>query len=235
MVKPQLPSAYDLVVLEGERDPVARACALARDRGSDGTLVWADRPDRLSLALLLEPDADLRTTALDWHTFTVAAQDALAGLTLAAYPLHFRFPNRVLFDGCELARLRCVWPRRTAPCERPAWIVFGLEAEMQEPAEPGAQPERMTLAGAGAEAPPVAFVEAIARQFLYWLQRRDAVGFEGVRRIWNHRLERRGELGSLRLGGIEAAGVIEGLDAEGLFRIGGQAIGLWDIPEEILA
>lgn len=233
MVKPELPSVYDLIVLAGERDPVARATELARERVADGTLLWADRPDLLSLALLLEPEQDLAATCRVWHTFVVAVGDALGGLTAAAYPLHFRFPDKLLFDGFELARVRCVWPEGTGPGDVPPWVVFGLEAQVHEPVESGVQPGRITLVGAGAAEPSARFVEAVARQFLYWLERLERQGFEVVRKVWNQRLEGRGQTGSLRLGPVEAAGVIEGLDAEGLFRIGGRRIGLWQLHAEL--
>lgn len=234
MVKPQLPSAYELVVLAGERDPLARAVELAGRPGFDGTLVWADRPDRLSFALLLEPEAPLARTLEIYHLFTVAAGDALGGLAAPAYPLAIRFPNLILFDGLELARLRCAWPEGTAPDEVPAWIVFGLEAELTEPAEPGEEPHRITLAGAGATVPAAAFVEAVARHFLYWLGRYESHGFAEVRRALDQRLERRGETASFRLGGIEAAGVVRGFDDEGRFEIGGRRIALHELPPEVL-
>lgn len=236
LVKPELPSAYDLVVLADGRDPVARAVERARDEVADGTLFWADRPDRLSLALLLEPEAPLAETCRVYFTFMVAAGEALGSLTAPAYPLTFRYPHTILFDGFELARLRCRWPAGTAPDGVPAWLVLGLEADIQEPAEPGEQPERITLAGAGAaDVPAAAFVEALARRFLYWLQRSETQGFEPVRRLWNHRLERRGETAAVAFGDIRAAGVGRGLDDGGRFEVGGRAIALWDLPPECLA
>lgn len=234
MVKPQLPSAYELVVLAGERDPLARAIELAGEPGFDGTLVWADRPDRLSLALLLEPEAPLAQTLATYYVFALAAGDGLGALAAPAFPLAIRFPNLILFDGLELARLRCAWPETTGVAKVPAWIVFGLEAELKEPAEPGEQPHRISLAGAGAVAPLAAFVEAVARYFLVWLERYERRGFRDVQAALNQRLERRGETATLRLGGIEAAGVVRGFDELGRFEIGGRTIALHDLPPELL-
>ena len=233
MVKPVLPPAYDLVVIAGERDAFDRACELARTRVEDGLLVWSERPDRLQLAVVLEPEAPLAESLKAHHVFVLAVGDALGGFTAPALPLALRWPATVLVDGVALARIRCAWGDGAGG--DPGWLVLGVEAAAREPAEPGRTPDRLTLEGAAGEPVPQArVVEQIARQFLLWMDRWQREGFAPIARAWNQRLEGAGRTATVMLGGIEAAGVVEGLDGEGRFRIGGRAIALAELAPEAL-
>ncbi len=231
MVKPVLPPVYDLVVIAGERDAFTRACELARSRVRDGLLVWNERPDRLQLAVLLEPEAGLEESLQVVPLFTLAVGDALGGFTAPTLPLALRWPATVLIDGVELARIRWARGEPPVPGGIPPWIVLGLDAPMREPAEPGRMPDRMTVEGAAGE--PVAataIVERIARHFLARVDRWQEEGFAPIARAWNRRLDGRGRITRMEFGEVEAAGVVEGLDDRGGLRIGGRSLSLLDLP-----
>ena len=233
MVKPVLPPAYDLVVIAGERDAFDRACELARRRVEDGLLVWNERRDRLELAVVVEPEAPLEESLRALPVFVLAVGDALGAFTAPALPLALRWPATVLVDGGELARIRCAWDGNGGA---PAWLVLGVEAAVHEPEEPGRMPDRFTLEGAAGEPVPLArVVEQIARQFLLWVDRWQREGFAPVARAWNQRLDGAGRVETVKLGGVEAAGVIEGLDEAGRLRVGGRAVSLLDLAPEVLA
>ncbi len=236
MVKPEVPTAYALAVLEGDRPAFAHARAAAAAGVEDGTLYWSERADRLDLALVLEPEEDLDATLRAFYAFQVAAGDALGAYTEAAFPLAVRWPLTITFDQFHLARTRVAWPEETPPDRRPTWIVFGLEAEVSEPDPDHERPDLITLRGAGAVDVPVArFVEAVARHFLFWLGRLEQYGFAVIRRAWNERCDERGRVRALRLPGLEVAGTVGGLDARGRFVVGERALALHELPPALLA
>ncbi len=235
MVKPVLPPAYDLVVIAGERDAFARACELAQMRVEDGLLVWNERRDRLQMAVLLEPEAALQTTLQALHVFVLALGDALGSFTAPALQLGLRWPNIVLVDGMELARARCAWGD-PAVGDIPAWLVLGVDMALHEPPEPGREPDRLTLEGAAGErVAPADIVAQIARHFLLWMDRWQNQGFGPIARAWNQRLDGLGRVQTVNVGGIEAAGIVEGLDEEGRFLVGGRPLGLLDLQPESLS
>jgi len=230
MVKPELPTAYELVVLDREERAFDHALARA-GQVEDGTLFWTERADRLELALVLEPEADLHRTLQAYHAFQVAAGDALGAYTEPAFPLALVWPQRITFDSFLLATTLVAWPRGIPPEEVPPWIVFGLEAEVFDEEETAERVDVITLRAAGAVDVPVPrFVEAVARHFLFWLGRLESYGFAAVRAAWNERCAERGRNRRLRLDGFEVAGTVEGLDGEGRFVVGGRAVSLLDVP-----
>ena len=232
MVKPLLPPAYELVVLERDQRAFAHGRRAAARGVEDGTLYWTERNDRLELALVLEPEAPIETTLEVVHLFAVAAGDALGAHTAPAFPLAIRFPDRIIFDVFELARLRWAWGE-IPEAGIPPWFLLGLEAEIFEPEESGHMPDRITLRGAGLEtAASAPLVESLARHFLYWVARWQDEGFAPVRAAWNQRCENRGRRGHFARNGIEAAGIVEGLDAQGRYVIGGRAISLLELGRD---
>lgn len=235
MVKPELPTAYDLVVLE--RDEPAFAHALARaGQVDDGTLFWTERADRLELALVLEPEAELARTLQAYYAFQVAAGDALGAYTEAAFPLALVWPQRITFDSFLLARTLVAWPPGCPADAVPPWIVFGLEAEVSDEEETAERVDVITLRAAGAlDVPVPRFVEAVARHFLFWLGRLESYGFAAVRAAWNERCAERGHNRRLRLGRLEVAGTVAGLDEEGRFVVGGRPVSLLEVPAKTLA
>ena len=106
MPLPILPPAYDLVTLDAELDAFERAVRLAPRGLDDGTVYWVDRPDRLDMAMVLEPEAPVPTTLEALYVMTVAAGDALEahvrdelGITdsLRARPIQAAFASAVAF------------------------------------------------------------------------------------------------------------------------------------------
>ncbi len=232
MVKPVLPPAYDLVVVGPRRDSFARALEFARTGSHDGLVVCADRIDRFEMALVLEPEDPLEKTLEVIPLFALAASDALGSLTAPALPLTLRWPDRLLFDGAELARLRFAWDHEGGAGDIPSWLVLGIEARMREPTEPGHLPDVISLEGAGMIEPGSApAVEAVARHFLWWVDRWEHSGFEPVRREWNRRCERFGEHASLRIRDMCFEGEVQGLDNRARFWIGGRCLELMERPE----
>lgn len=225
MSPPQLPPAYQLVVLDREVPAFARAVQAAPRGVDDGTVYWTERDDRLELAILLEPEAPALGALLAVHLMCVATGEALADLLPPEKPLAFAWPGHLLLDGAALGQVRA----QLAPVAEgqvPPWLVLGLTLAVAAPSPaPGGEPgcplprrraARTSLAEEGITGLGVPdLVARIGRHFLRWTGRWRADGPGPVCAAWNQRCHRRGATGAVALGGRR----IEGLDAEGAFVI----------------
>ena len=220
MRPPQLPPAYQLVVLEPELAAFERAVQAAPRGVDDGTVYWTERGDRLEIAILLEPVAPAAPALLAVHVLSVATGAALAPLLPPAKALAFAWPSHLLLDGAGIGQVRA----RLAPAaagEVPPWLVLGLTLAVGPPGDgPGRLQGRTSLAEAGATGIVVpALIEAIGRQLLRWTGRWRDDGPGPICAAWNRRCHRRGALGAVVVGERRIEGLVEGLDAEGAFVI----------------
>jgi biotin-(acetyl-CoA carboxylase) ligase len=115
----------------------------------------------------------------------VAIGDALGGLLPEQAPVAFEWPDRILVnDGC-IGGIRLA----SASGGTAAWVVLGvmLAVEADPLDEPGHHPEVTTLGDEFAyseQFSPADLLEAIARNFLHWVERWQDEGFGPVRRAW---------------------------------------------------
>ncbi|MCS6878320.1 MAG: hypothetical protein N2038_03560 [Geminicoccaceae bacterium] len=219
MTPPLLPSVYSLVMIGAERDPFARARTQALERIEDGLVVLADRPDRLVLALLLEPDRERAASLLVYYAHANAVGDALAAHLPPLLSVSLRWPGTVLVDGARIGRLRLALAEN-GPI--PAWLVLGVELDLSGgPGEPGERPHEAGLAELGAvDLTVTSLAEAWSRHFLTWLDRLEREGFGAVRSAWNARCHDRGRRVALLLREREYVGTVHGIDERGDFRVG---------------
>lgn len=228
MPLPLLPPAFQLVAVDREVDAFDRACRTAPRGLDDGTVYWTDRDDRLRLAVAFEPEVR-RAEALETvYVLGVAAADALAALVPAGLPLALAWPGGLVLDGAKVGRVCAALAPSAEPEGTPAWLVLGLGIELGPAVrEPGETPDLTTLADSGADGLTSAgLAESVTRHFLSWLHRWAEDGLEPVRTAWNRRCFRLGEKVTLELAGAPRDGRIGGLDAEGRFRIGTEALPL---------
>lgn len=226
---PLLPPAFQLVALDREVDAFARAVRLAPRGLDDGTVYWTDRPDRLALAVALEPEAPRAATLEAVYVLTVAVGDALGALLPPQMPLAFAWPGGIVLDGAELGRVRAAVAPTVDAGETPPWLVLGLDLAVGDRAgEPGTRPGLTSLSesGAGEEATAARLAEGVGRHFLAWTHRWLEDGPGPVRAAWDARCFRKGEAATLGVGGCWFTGEVGGLDSGGRFKIGGSALPL---------
>ena len=122
MPLPLLPPAFHLVALDPELDAFARAVRAAPRGIDDGTVYWADRSDRLDLAIVLEPEAPAARTLEALYVLTpgrgrrhgrTAAASGSSILRLAGGPDPGRSTGRK-GQGGPGAGGRCGWPAAMA-------------------------------------------------------------------------------------------------------------------------
>ena len=209
MPLPSLPPAFHLVALEREVPAFERAVRAAPRGVDDGTLYWADRTDRLELAVVVEPEAPAATSLEALYVLTVAVGDALGALLPPIVPVAFAWPNDLILTGAKVGRVRAAMAPVANPEAVPPWLVLGLSLNVGPLGDdPGLLPDRTSLFDEGAgDVKVVQLVEGVSRYLLQWTSRWLNEGFAPVRSAWNARCFHLGEEASLTLADERVRGV----------------------------
>jgi biotin-(acetyl-CoA carboxylase) ligase len=223
-----------------EPDAHLAAIAAAQAGAEAGTLIWVDRNDAIDCAFVMRPDDSIAHPELVAYVAMVAIGDALGGLLPEQAPVAFEWPDRILVnDGC-IGGIRLA----SASGGTAAWVVLGvmLAVEADPLDEPGHHPEVTTLGDEFAyseQFSPADLLEAIARNFLHWVERWQDEGFGPVRRAWlaravGHHEQVLGRRSFFRVEHIDEDGAVT-LRREGVQRVLTLAQGLrrrsWWLPD----
>jgi biotin-(acetyl-CoA carboxylase) ligase len=119
-----LPPGFDAIVLREGGDAFAYAQQIAAQRGA-GTLVWVQRFDLVEFAIVLEPEESLATARRALYAGMAAMADSLAVHCPPEKPIHFNWPDAMLFDHGLIGGGRLAWPDGAAEDHPPEWLVFG--------------------------------------------------------------------------------------------------------------
>lgn len=210
---PDLPTVFAPVALREAGDAMARAIALAPDRGA-GTLAWVGAYARAEAAVVLEPDMPLAPARLALLAAANALADALAALGPPEVALGFGWPATLRVNGAACGRLRLAAPPEAAADAIPDWLVVGMEVRLAAPAgaEPGHDPGRTCLAEEGmGDIAAEALTAAWARHLMAGL---DLWQARGPRRLSEDFLARLADHAGARRGIDPASGDLI-LEAEG--------------------
>jgi biotin-(acetyl-CoA carboxylase) ligase len=150
---PDLPTLFDPVPLREGGDAMARAVALAAERGA-GTLAWVRSAGRAEAAVVLEPELPLAAVRLAYLAAANALADALAADGPPEIPVEFAWPGTLRVNGAACGMVRLAAPPGCAETDIPAWLVVGMEARitLTLAVEPGERPDLTGLAEEGWEA-----------------------------------------------------------------------------------
>jgi len=173
MELPDLPSVFAPLALREGGDAMARAVALAPDRGA-GLLAWVRSAARAEAALVLEPEMPLAGARLALLAAANALTDALAVLGPPEAIIALRWPAEVLVNGARVGGLRLASPPGSAEQAVPDWLVVGFELALALPpgTEPGEAPDRSCLEEEGFEGASAAELTATwARHLMAGLDR----------------------------------------------------------------
>ena len=173
-----LPSVFHAIPLREGGDALARAVALAPERGA-GTLAWVSAYARAEAAVVLEPELPLGAARLAFLAAANALADALVVLGPPEAAVALRWPGTLLVNGATCGRLLLASPPDAAEASMPAWLVVGFEVALAFPAgqEPGLDPGRTCLEEEGFEALTGAALTATwARHLMAWLDQWQARG-----------------------------------------------------------
>jgi hypothetical protein len=119
-----LPPPFRPVKLREVGDAFTHATAIAAEAGA-GTLVHVGRFDLVEFAVVLEPEAPMRSARRAFYAGMVALRDALVAHAPPERPITFVWPDGIEVDGALVGGGRLAWPAETAETEVPHWLVFG--------------------------------------------------------------------------------------------------------------
>ncbi|GAA0286792.1 biotin/lipoate--protein ligase family protein [Rhodovulum strictum] len=161
-------------------DVLEAACALAPDAGA-GTLVLAERPGLLALAVVLEPEQPLAEARLAFLVGMAALADALAAHCPPERPVRFVWPDEIRYDRSRLGGGRLAIAPGCAEDALPDWMVFAAEliADRDGIDEPGRYPDSISLAE-DQFAPAGDIVESFASYLMLYFDRWTHEGIEAV-------------------------------------------------------
>jgi hypothetical protein len=195
-----LPPGFELVALREGGDALSYARSIAERRGA-GTLVWVKRFDLVEFALVLEPDEPLAAARRALYAGMNAMADALGTHCPPEKPVHFDWPDAILFDGGLIGGASLAWPDGAAEDQPPDWLVFGgmmrtavvRNRESGVSLEPGTWSVGTALEVEGFEAVNSGeLLASFCRHFMVhvdgWIEK----GFRGVGRDWLSRLRKDG-------------------------------------------
>lgn len=227
---PELPAAYEPVVLEEVDDVLAECVRRAEAGAPEGTLVWAraqtdgrgrqgrgwlSPPGGLYAGLLLRPEFAFARVGEVALVALSALGAAVAERVVPMTDLRFGWPNDLLLGGAKVAGLQLRGDSQAG------WLALGLCANVE------ATPEALALAagsireeGGVPELTPEELLSGFARHFLTEINRWAEHGLAPLLRPFDARMPEPGTPMALRLAdGEQVAGALAGLADDGSLRL----------------
>lgn len=223
--EPGAPSLPPLFRGEAAEDAFGTAVARARAGTDPGLVTHRIRPDHLSAALVLAPEAPLGDAMAMVLAAANGFADAFGALAPAEVACQFDWPGGIRINGGLAGRLRAA-ASTADPGAEPDWLVVGFDINVFEPdaAEPGLTPDRTTLWDEGcAEVEPRHLLESWSRHTLVWIHEWLETGMPRLHEFWRGRAYAIGKPVSVTLAGKTHDGQFQGIDERGgmLLKAGG--------------
>lgn len=190
-------------------DPFDKAVASALIGCDPGLVVWANRADALSAALVLAPEQPLADAASILFAPAIGFVDALGALGPPEVAIHHVWPTGFKVNAADCGGLR-IAASTTDPDAEPDWIVIGIEVPFLLAGDGGDDPTKTCLMNEGcADVTPMALIESWARHTLVWINRWLDDGISPLHAAWRERAWGIGE------GLPDGRGTFMGLDEKG--------------------
>jgi len=206
-----------LLTGEAAEEPFAAAVRAACEGTDAGLITYQIRPDHLSAALVLAPEAPLS----DAMAMVLAAEnafgDAFGALAPSEVACQFDWPGTIRINGARAGGLRAAASARHPDLE-PDWMVIALDLRFFAPAsaEPGTTPDETTLWEEGcADIEPKRMLESWSRHMLVWIHEWLDQGIGKLHRDWLGRAYAKDEEIVVRLPDRTERGRFTGLDEKG--------------------
>lgn len=195
---------------------VAQACA---DKAGAGDLYWSRSEDRLSMAIVLEPDVPLDRATQMHHTLLVAFGDAFGAIAPPEIAVHYRWPGDILVNGAKAGEVTTFVPEGCLSTDVPKWLVVALDVaitlDLSVP-DPGERMDATTLHEEGAgDVERTMLLESVSRHFLTWIDTWTHDGFKPVHENWTGRMAGDGKEVQVDHAGSTLVGRMTGMDEDG--------------------
>jgi biotin-(acetyl-CoA carboxylase) ligase len=201
-------------LLQGEKapagiDPFEKAAVSAMMGCDPGLVVWSDRADAMSAAIVLAPECPLGRAVGIGFAPAIGFIDALGALGPPEVAIHHVWPGTFKVNGADCGGLRARASTNDPEIE-PDWLVIGIDIPFLPEGEGGEDPTRTCLFHEGcAELSPHQLLESWSRHTLVWINTWLEDGFAPLHRAW---CERAWEMGEALPDG---SGTFMGLDEHG--------------------
>ena len=183
-------------LLTGEKapsgiDPFEKARVAAMMGCDPGLVVWSDRVDALSAALVLAPEQALADAISILFAPAIGFVDALGALGPPEVAIHHVWPGSFRVNGALCGGLRASASARN-PDEEPDWLVIGIDVPFL-PTDGAADgdiedADQTCLFNEGcAEITPNQLLESWSRHSLVWINRWVDDGLEPLHTAWRER------------------------------------------------
>ena len=179
-------------LLKGEKapsgiDPFEKARVAAMMGCDPGLIVWTDRADTLSAAIVLAPEKPLADAISILFAPAIGFVDSLGALGPPELAIHHVWPGAFKVNGADCGGLRA-GASTLEPDIEPDWLVIGIDVPFLLPEEGGEDPTRTCLFNEGcAELTPHQLLESWSRHTLVWINRWLDDGLEPLHTAWRER------------------------------------------------
>jgi hypothetical protein len=192
---PQLPPLLRAVEVPAGQDVLAKAVAVAANT-EVGTVFYAERVDRMQIAVRLEPDVAVRQAGQMLFAMMIGLGDSIGALAPPEIAVTYQLPGYLMLNRGRAGMVRLVIDPTAAVDDVPEWMIVSadvrLTAEEQDQAEwsqaPGAEQTSLAEEGGGFIS-RTRLVESSCRHFLAWVNRWQDDGFRPLYDSWMQRLE----------------------------------------------
>ena len=221
--RPALPPILRLHPLDADADLERVVRDMAADGAEPGTVLWADRTDRLDCAVVLTPHHQAAVSAQLIYIAMLGLRDGLAAILPPMMMVGFRLPETVVLEEAALGLARVLAPADVDPDAVPDWLAVHVALGV-EPFPDGVEAAKAlnvtTLTDEGCSGiTAIAVLEAFARHLLSWINRWQLDGFGPVRTSWLGQGPKAGETVSVGRGGDRTGGRFVDLDGDGALMI----------------
>lgn len=202
---------------QAAQDPFEEAISAAREGTDAGLLTHRIRPDHLSAALVLAPEAPLEDAMAMVLALGNGFADSFGALAPSEIACQFDWPGVIRINGARAGSLRAA-ASTSDPGTEPDWIVIGLDIRFFESqdTEPGETPDETTLWEEGcAEIEPARLLESWSRHSLVWIHEWLSDGIGKLHRDWLGRAYNKGADITVTLPRETVEGTFTGLDEKG--------------------
>lgn len=212
------PPIFSVVTLAADADVPAEATRLAAAGADDGTLVWADKDDRLDCAVILHPETGRERLAQLVFVAMLGLGDAMGSAAPPMLELTYSWPNRIMANGGVAARIGLVVAEDTAGGVIPAWLIIhaGVNIDIPLPESWDVDNPITSLKSQGCEdLTTPGLLENYSRHLLTWVNRWEDDGFAPVRTMWLNHVPNRDEHIEIEAGGQRISGVFHDIGDDG--------------------
>ncbi|MFK7945548.1 MAG: biotin/lipoate--protein ligase family protein [Paracoccaceae bacterium] len=185
-------------LLTGEKapagiDPFEKARVAAMMGCDAGLVIWADRADALSAAIVLAPEQPLADAISVMFAPAIGFVDALGALGPPEVAIHHVWPGGFRVNGALCGGLKVAASTADTDME-PDWLVVGIDVPFMPEGEGGDDPQRTCLYNEGcAEVTPRQLLESWSRHTLHWIHRWLEDGLAPLHSAWRERVWEMGQ------------------------------------------